>query len=169
MRDSIKPSRFASAGRTYGLFEPRVDPTVTIKRLKPERLLRPVEKPRCVRCGKLIDDDPVTTASGVFHREHAPTPAPAAPPVLRLDTGDRRRTSHLTRRDRERVLVWLAEHGPATGRMVAWALDLNAREVSLMLRSLEGVTVEAVGVLVTGRRGYPPTLWRVREAEAVAA
>ncbi|MGH2800513.1 MAG: hypothetical protein ACRDM0_23180, partial [Thermoleophilaceae bacterium] len=111
--------------------------------------------------------EPAVTSLGNWHEDCKPAPAPEQPrPWLELPRERRRRVAHMPAKDRERVLAWLADHGPATGRMVAWALNLPAREVTMLLRSLEGGRVESVGVVMTGRRGHPPTVWRVREAVA---
>lgn len=146
-----------------------VDPTVTVRRL---RLTKPAPVLQCVRCGRKIPGKCVTLPSGSYHARCAPTPAPTPPPTLTVvadepvvrDTRPQHgiRRTHLPASDRARVLAWLGENGPATARMVAWALDVNHREVALLLRSLEGRQVEPTGVLDTDRRGHPPTVWQIR-------
>jgi hypothetical protein len=142
----------------------RSDPTVRIRRLHPE-LLRPVTEVRCVRCGR-PGATPVDSFRA-FHDECRPKPGPKL--VLVTDSYEEGRISHLSRKDRRRVLEWLGEHGPATARMIGWALGLDQREVQLLMWSLEGSRVERPGLLVTGRRGHPPTVWRLLQAEDVAA
>jgi DNA-binding transcriptional ArsR family regulator len=131
------------------------DPTVRIRKVDPAELLRPAP-PTCEKCGVELPDGPIHTCAA----------RPAAQVVQLRPTASVRRGPHLSHRDRRRVLDWLAEHGPATARMVAWALDLDRREVNLLLAGLEGGRVEKVGVLDMGRRGHPPALWRIREAIA---
>lgn len=144
----------------------RSDPTIRVRRLEPQAIST-VTVIRCVRCGKPGAERFDEFRS--FHEDCRPKPAP---PTLTLIMGDRRdegRTSHLSRRDRRRVLDWLAEHGPATARMIGWALGLDQREVQLFMLGVEDERVQRVGKLVTARRGHPPAVWRVLvESEAAA-
>ena len=172
MRDRSRPSLFVV--HTHGHLEPRVDPAITVRQLDPGQLRSVACAPRCVRCGGAIDGEPTMRTAGPFHDVCAP--AVAAPAIVLQDATPRARRAqlrdlgprctHLTGHDQDRVLTWLHGHGPATSRMVAWALGLPDREIQLQLRALEGRAVEAIGVVRTGRRGHPPTVWRVREAVA---
>lgn len=134
------------------------DPTVRVRRVDPELLRRP-EPPRCEQCGTSLPNGPIHTCA-----------ARAAAPVVQLRAVRvRGRSAHLPTSARRGVLAWLAENGPATARQVAWALELDRREVQVFFRELDGKRVESVGKLVTGRRGVPPTVWRVRQEGAIAA
>lgn len=75
------------------------------------------------------------------------------------------RKTHLPRHDRRRVLHQLA-HKPTTARMLAHQLDLDRREVVVWLSELrEHGLATATGYVMTGRRGRPPTIWKLRSGQ----